>query len=187
MRRTIATIGILGITLLGSAATAHAAPPSAAAEVPSASATVDSTDNVAAPGGDSTAAEKQAKPDRGDKPTSGHWPGRGDEDKGHWPGKGDEDKGGHWPDKGDKDDCEKPEKPPVEKPEKPPVEQPVTPPVEQPVAPAPVNVGFNVQTAAAGNVSAAVPLWLSVLTGLLTAGVATVLLRVMARGRHAAS
>ena len=202
MRRTIATMGILGLALLGTAGTANAAPPGDTTEVHAGSAaTPDSTHKVVVPRGENAGAENGARP------------GKADKDKGHWPGKGDKDKDkGHWPGKGDKDKCEepekppvdkpekppvdKPEKPPVDRPEKPPVEKPVTPPAEQPVTPpagaaqappAAVNVGFNVQTAAAGTVSAGIPLWLSVLTGLLTAGAATVLLRGLARGRNADS
>ncbi len=49
------------------------------------------------------------------------------------------------------------------------------------------NVGFNVQTAVASTPSAGIPLWLSVLTGLLTAGAATALLRSMVRSGNANS
>jgi hypothetical protein len=202
-------MGILGLALLGTAATANAAPPGDAAEVHAASTATapDSAHKVGASRGEKGAAESQTRPDRG-----------------HWPGKGDKPDKGDWPGKGDKDECEEPEKPPVVEPEKPPVEEPEKPPVEEPVMPpaetvtppaetvtppaetvtppapavtppagaaqgqaAVVNVGYNVQTAAAGTVDAGIPLWLSVLTGLLTAGAATGLLRGMARARHADS
>ena len=216
MRRTIATMGILGLALLGTGATANAAPPSDAAEVHAASTATapDSAHKVGASRGEKDATENQTKPDRG-----------------HWPGKGDKPDRGNWPGKGDKDECEEPEKPPVVEPEKPPVVEPEKPPVEEPVTPpaetvtppaeavtppaeavtppaeavtplaqavtppvgaakgqaAVVNMGYNVQTAAAGTVDAGIPLWLSVLTGLLTAGAATILLRGMARTRNADS